>query len=68
MNSNRIKQLFVNIFKPSNPNLGRWFIEKDVKKVHIKIDQSNEDHCGCCSIKHQNPEKPKIDYYLPFVI
>jgi hypothetical protein len=31
------------------PNLGRWYVEKDDKKINIKIDQSNIDHCGCCN-------------------
>ena len=30
------------------PQLGRWTIEVCQKKVHNKIDSSNEDHCGPC--------------------
>lgn len=28
--------------------LGRWNIEKCEKKINIKIDLSNRDHCGPC--------------------
>ena len=28
--------------------LGRWNIENNKKKIDIKIDLSNEDHCGPC--------------------
>jgi len=28
--------------------LGRWGIQYDPKIIRIKIDQANEDHCGCC--------------------
>jgi hypothetical protein len=46
------------------PTLGRWLVEKDVKKIHIKIDQANEDHCGCCNITLQDDEDN--EYYKPF--
>jgi hypothetical protein len=32
------------ILKPT----GRWNIEQCNKKMNIKIDLSNEDHCGPC--------------------
>jgi hypothetical protein len=28
--------------------LGRWNLHYDPKIVHSKVDQANEDHCGCC--------------------
>jgi hypothetical protein len=28
--------------------LGRWNLNYDPKIVHSKVDQANEDHCGCC--------------------
>jgi len=32
-----------------NPTLlGRWNLHYDPKIVHSKVDQANEDHCGCC--------------------
>lgn len=33
--------------------LGRWGIQYDPKIIRIKIDQANEDHCGCC-VSDQN--------------
>lgn len=30
------------------PKLGRWKIQYDENVIHCKIDQANEDHCGCC--------------------
>lgn len=29
--------------------LGRWSIEKNLKKINLKVDYSNEDHCGVCT-------------------
>lgn len=49
--------------------LGRWSINYDVDIINKKIDQSNVDHCGCCS--NLKPEK-KItklnsdEYLIPF--
>lgn len=31
-----------------SPKLGRWSINYDPQIIHRKIDQANEDHCGCC--------------------
>jgi cytochrome c553 len=28
--------------------LGRWQLHYDPKVVNSKVDQANEDHCGCC--------------------
>ena len=28
--------------------LGRWNIDYNTKKINIKVDLSNEDHCGPC--------------------
>jgi hypothetical protein len=40
------------ILKPattaSTTNLGRWQLHYDPKIVDSKVDQANEDHCGCC--------------------
>lgn len=30
------------------PKLGRWNIQYDNHIIYKKIDQANEDHCGCC--------------------
>jgi hypothetical protein len=29
-------------------HLGRWKIDECNKKINIKVDMSNEDHCGPC--------------------
>jgi len=29
-------------------HLGRWKIDECSKKTNIKVDMSNEDHCGPC--------------------
>jgi len=28
--------------------LGRWQLHYDPRVVNSKVDQANEDHCGCC--------------------
>ena len=49
-------------------HLGRWKLEKDIHKINIKVDLSNEDHCGVCNeysnniINNKNEEN--IKYYL----
>lgn len=43
--------------------LGRWFIHYDQKIIDKKVDQANEDHCGCCN----NIEIYDDDYYKPFL-
>jgi hypothetical protein len=32
--------------------LGRWTLQYDPQIVHHKIDQANEDHCGCCDVQY----------------
>lgn len=49
------------ILKPattaSTTKLGRWQLHYDPKIVDSKVDQANEDHCGCChESAHQKPE------------
>lgn len=73
MYSTKLKQIIVRTISKGtspNPSLGRWLVEKDSKKINIKIDQSNEDHCGCCSsmVKIEpNPIDDLEEYYKPFV-
>ena len=47
------------ILKPattaSTTNLGRWQLYYDPKIVDSKVDQANEDHCGCC---HEPAHQP----------
>jgi hypothetical protein len=44
--------------------LGRWQ-RNDTKRVNIKVDLSNEDHCGSCSdlLDKYKENLKKIDYY-----
>lgn len=77
------------ILKPSvtvnnmtTTKLGRWQLHYDPKIVHSKVDQANEDHCGCCheptpmkiiqkptttTIK-QASNQPSEEYYIPYVM
>ena len=29
--------------------LGRWKIQYEPEIINLKINQANEDHCGCCT-------------------
>ena len=66
---NRItNRIIKSIFKDTpKVQLGRWNIEKTRYRQNIKIDSSNEDHCGVC----QNGRKPQqptedIDEYIKY--
>ena len=39
--------------------LGRWQLHYDPKIVNSKVDQANEDHCGCCHENFQTMKKEK---------
>ena len=39
--------------------LGRWQLHYDPKIVNSKVDQANEDHCGCCHENIQTMKKEK---------
>jgi len=42
---NMIKTIFLkDVPKPT----GRWGIDHCTKKINVKVDLSNEDHCGPC--------------------
>jgi hypothetical protein len=41
--------------------LGRWHLHYDPKIVNSKVDQANEDHCGCC---HENNQTMKNEQLL----
>ena len=43
----------------STTPLGRWQLHYDPNIVHSKVDQANEDHCGCCSDQGQQKEQMK---------
>lgn len=41
------------------PKLGRWSIQYENHVIYRKIDQANEDHCGCCEFtSHEEPLDP----------
>lgn len=44
--TNMIEKIWFNVdVKP----LGRWQIVYCDKKINMKVDMSNEDHCGACT-------------------
>jgi len=46
-----MRTFFKNLFaipKQISTPLGRWNIETCNKKLKLKVDMSNEDHCGPC--------------------
>jgi len=65
----------------SSVALGRWGIQYDPKIIQIKIDQANEDHCGCCVssttsvsatldsvMKTRTRYQKREEYLLPYVV
>ena len=55
--------------RTKNVELGRWSLVYEPKAIHTKIDQANEDHCGCCQNGMQEPCKNKEDeYLLPYIV
>ena len=76
---NFIKQLFKSsVNSRITTKLGRWQLHYDPRIVHCKVDQANEDHCGCCHdpiLKPTNSNKdnealnqPTDDYYIPYMM
>jgi hypothetical protein len=45
--------------------LGRWQLHYDPKIVNSKVDQANEDHCGCCHENIQPMKKEKEQMLRP---
>jgi cytochrome c553 len=41
--------------------LGRWQLHYDPRVVNSKVDQANEDHCGCC---HEPSQMKKEEQML----
>jgi hypothetical protein len=77
------KRLFTYSFNNNLHMLGRWIINYDENIINTKVDQANEDHCGCCAfntnhLKNNNFKNKKksliIDitqddeYYKAFII
>lgn len=64
--------------------LGRWQLHYDPKVVNSKVDQANEDHCGCChepsqanvaseaKMAYTQKQLQKFsdsdEYYIPYVM
>ena len=40
--------------------LGRWQMNYDPNIVNSKVDQANEDHCGCCHDQYQTIKKEQL--------
>jgi len=54
--------------RTKNVELGRWSLVYEPKIINNKVDQANEDHCGCCQNKMQETCKNKEDeYILPYL-
>ena len=71
-------QFLKRFYNPCITNmLGRWSLHYDQVTVNIKIDQANEDHCGCCVVptKMTILSPPKLnkhdasneEYIVPYV-
>jgi hypothetical protein len=61
-----LKLILPSIFTMNNlfeNEIGRWKLSNN-KSTNIKVDQANEDHCGCCNIDHSQPkpQTQKMDY------
>jgi hypothetical protein len=44
--------------------LGRWHLHYDPKIVNSKVDQANEDHCGCCHDQYEQKQTMKNEQLL----
>lgn len=73
--SQRVREVF-RIPIPKPIQWGRWALHHDSPKQFRKVDQANEDHCGCCSTSFEsNPSNPSnlsktVDdaYLLPYCV
>lgn len=60
------------------PALGRWGIQYDETVIDRKINQANEDHCGCCVVPKKETkevERNRVvryekteEYLVPYVM
>ena len=58
--------------------LGRWSVQYDQRIIDQKINQANEDHCGCCvtestetkatSLAKKTRDEKRDEYLLPYVM
>ncbi len=61
-----LERLFTKLYKKDYHMIGRWFISYNEVIINTKIDQANEDHCGCCNLIKINILDD--DYYKPFIL
>jgi hypothetical protein len=62
----------------ASPALGRWGIQYDERVIDRKINQANEDHCGCCVADDSEKKKEREaavvryekreEYLVPYVM
>lgn len=60
---NKVVILIRNFFQSSTPvPLGRWKVSNSIPnpQTNLKIDYSNEDHCGSCS-QYVNLKRKEFD-------
>jgi len=61
---NIIRNIFSQAYTPTiRTQLGRWNIQYEPKIIQCKVDQANEDHCGCCNNHIQIKEKEQVSRY-----
>ena len=65
------QSFFTNVFNFLSMNyleenlIGRWKVSNNNKIISLKVDQANEDHCGCCNFEQQLKYENE-DYYRYF--
>lgn len=62
----------------ASPALERWGIQYDERVIDRKINQANEDHCGCCVADDSEKKKEREaavvryekreEYLVPYVM
>jgi hypothetical protein len=55
---NFIRNIFSTTYNStkSTAQLGRWSIQYDPNIIQRKVNQANEDHCGCCQESIHPPQ------------
>lgn len=53
------------IVSPDCVKTGRWALTSDFNQIERKLNQANEDHCGCCATEDVKPSSEE-DYYISF--
>jgi hypothetical protein len=79
MNTFSIKHI-LSSYRKTKPSilLGRWSVQYDQRIIDQKINQANEDHCGCCvtestetkatSLAKKTRDEKRDEYLLPYVM